>query len=32
LPILKNYIKKSKKIFIMGSRSNKLDMIVDELC
>jgi len=32
LPILKNYINKSKKIFIMGSRSNKLDMIVDELC
>ena len=32
LPFIKNYINKSKKIFIMGSRSNKLDMIVDELC
>ena len=32
LPIIKNYLNKSKKIFIMGSRSNKLDMIVDELC
>ena len=32
LPFIKNYINKPKKIFIMGSRSNKLDMIVDELC
>ena len=32
LPIIKKYINKTKKVFIMGSRSNKLDMIVDEIC
>lgn len=32
LPIIKKYINNPKKIFIMGSRSNNLDIVVRELC
>ena len=32
LPVVKKYLKQTDRIFIMGSRDNRLDIIVRELC